>query len=258
MALPTFDGFSLQDDNYITEEIIYRTIPARSVEMEQITRRPGTKILGSEFGARKVLLKGHIIADSATDLQSKIDAIHSNITRKEEGVLTIESGRTGTALVSSVGIMDPHYAQDYVPFEIEMVMPDPFFYGSQQTVSVTVTSGVSSVSFNTVISGSAYAEPTIVYTAPGTSGYTTTSGISIEYTPTAEILTWSGTSTNTLAYNSSVTFNYADYSILEGLNEVDIEGVFARWEPITTSFIVTFSGTAQGGSIDFSYQPRYL
>ena len=137
-------------------------------------------------------------------------------------------------------------------------MADPFFYGDQLTISVPVASGTVTKNITVTVSGTAFAEPVITYTAPGTSGLTTTAGIVIEYGPTGEKVTWSGTSTTSLGYGSSVSFDYLNQRILENTSEVDIEGVFARWEPETSTFTTTFSGTAQGGTINMTYSPRYF
>lgn len=259
MALPEFDGFSLQDDNYITSNIEYRTIPNRSTNVGKLARRPGTKLIAHDFAERRVRLSGSIVASSNSELQTLIDNLHKNVTRKDEGILTIESDRTATAVVTNVVIADPGYTNDYVPFEMEFLMPDPFYYGNEQTIEITVVSGTSSINETITISGSYAAEPTIKFFADGTTGQTTLSGILIDYGPTGERLTWSGTgATTTLAYGGSVTFDYFNQQILESGIAVDIEGVFVNWEPEETNYTVTFSGTTQGGTLQFSYQPRYL
>jgi hypothetical protein len=258
MGYPTFNGFDLQDDNYITSEIEYRTSPSRSLDYERLSRRPGVKLFSSDFAERKVSIKGYVIANGATDLRSKIDALHKNVTRPDKGTLIIDGERWGTAILTSVGIADPHYTQDFVPFEIELLMTDPFWYGSQQTVVLPVTSGTTTLTTSITISGSVFAEPQIVYRAPDGTGSTTTSGIIVEYAPSGEKLTWSGTSSPTLAYGSSLTFDYINQRITEDSTVADIDGVFARWEPEALSFQTTFSGTALGGQLEFIYNPRYL
>jgi hypothetical protein len=173
--------------------------------------------------------------------------------------LVIDDDRTGTAVPLTVTIADPHYAQDFIPFEIEFLMTDPFWYGTQQVVAWNVGAGTSSQAYSVTVSGSVFAEPSLTYEAPAGGGQTTTSGVIVEYSPTSETVTWSGTGvTPNLAYGSAVKFDYAHHKILEDTNEVDIEGVFSRWEPGATAFTVTWSGTAAGGTLEFAYQPRYL
>lgn len=256
---PQFDGFSLQDNNFIVEEVEYRTTPKRNIESSQITRIPGIKVLASEFGERKVMMRGYIIGTSRNELRQHIDDMHRNITRKDSGLLFMESDRSAHSVVESVTIGDPHYSQTMVPFEIAMVLPDPFFYGAQQIVTIPVVSGTFTETTTIMISGSVFAEPQITYVPPTSTGYSTTSGISIYYVSTAERVTWSGTLGNTkLAYGTSLTFDYSDHSVFEGIQEVQPQGVFSRWEPEESSFITTYSGAATGGTLQFAYQPRYL
>jgi len=256
---PTFDGFSLQDDNYIIEEIVYRNSPSRSLDSQKIARRPGSKLVATDFAEKTISIKGSIVASSADELQTLIDNLHTNITRKESCLMFITVDRLAEVTVQSVGVGDPHYAMDYVPFEIELLMNNPFFYGMQQIVTYNIADGTSSMTDTITISGSVFAEPSITYNAPAGTGYTTTSGIIITYNNTGEVITWSGTGGHTsLAQSSLVQFDFDDHRIVEGITETAIEGVFARWEPGLQTFQVTFSGTAQGGTLNFVYQPRYL
>lgn len=259
MANPTFGTFSLQDSNYITSDIEYRTIPARDIVLEDIARKPGKKVLSQEFVERRIRLAGWILGDDSDDLITKIDDLHTNVTRKTSGTLSIDADREIEAFVSLVAIAEPHFTQNTVPFELEFVAAEPFFKGTQQTASVTTTSGTTEPQTQQItitVSGSVFAEPSITYNAPAGSGSTTTSGIIVEYGPTGEKVTWSGS--NTLAYGDLVTFNYANQSILEGATSISPTGAFSRWVPVITDFTVTYSGLAQGGSLDFVYRPRYL
>lgn len=258
-SYPKFEGFSLQNDNFIMSEIVYRTIPTRQIESDKILRRPGVKVLSANFSLRKIQMRGSVVADTISDLRDKIDLFHKNVTRKESGVLYVESDRSAIALVDSVAIGDPFYSQTFVPIEIDFFMADPFFYGAQQVVDITITSGVLSQNETITISGSVFAEPNITYYSPVNTGYTTTSGISITYGETAEILTWSGSLGNTtLAYNDTILFDYTSHLISEGTTPVTPKGTFAQWNPGVQTYTVTFSGAAQGGTLRVAYQPRYF
>jgi len=256
----SFNSFSLQDNNYITSTVKYRSSPSRDIVTEKIARKPGVKLLATEFGPREISIDGYIIGSDSSNLVTLIDNLNSNVTRDTLGTLIVESGKEIQALVSNLDIPDPHYTQSMVPFAIKFLAPDPFFYGNQQTVSLTVTSGSTqprTQSVSLTISGTVFAEPTISYTAPGSSGYTTTSGIIIEYESTGETTTWSGGDIG-LAYGQFVTFDYGNSILLEGSTELEAAGVFPRWEPGATAFTVTYSGGVQGGTLAFVYRPRYL
>ncbi|HLA88484.1 MAG TPA: phage tail domain-containing protein [Anaerolineales bacterium] len=263
MATPQFGTFSLQDTNYVTENVEYRTIPVRDLIMENIARKPGKKLLSTEFAERRIRLAGWILGTDSADLLTRIDNLHTNVTRKTSGTLTVDANREIEAIVASVTVAEPHYTQSAVPFELEFLAAEPFWKGPQQTVTLTVASGTGephTQSFAITISGTVFAEPSIIYNAPTGTGWTTTSGIIIEYEPTGEKVTWSGSNAAnpTLAYGSLVNFNYQDYRVIEGAAETDHTGVMARWEPGETNVNITYSGQAQGGQVGFIYRPRYL
>lgn len=260
MASPTFDGFSLQDSTYITTRIDYRSIPNREVSLEDVSRRPGKKLISQEFGEKRIIMAGYILGDDASDLRTNIDTFHSNVTTKNSGTLVIDPNREIEAVVASMVVSDAHYAQSIVPFELEFIAAEPFWRGNELTASVTVASGTSNKSITTVISGTVFAEPSITFTSdsgevPG--GNTTTSGIKITYDSTGEFTAWSG-GANSLPYSDFVKFDYENQVITEVATVINPRGVFMRWQPGETTFTVTFSGTTQGGAIDITYQPRYL
>ena len=260
MPNPSFGTFNLQTDNYIVSNIEYRTIPTRDIVLENIARKPGKKIISEEFIERRIKMAGWILGSDSTDLITRIDNLHNNVTRKTSGTLSIDANREIEAIVASVSIGDPHYSQTMVPMELEFIASEPFFKGPQQTVSLTVTSGNTSnttKTFTITISGSVLAEPSITYNAPAGTGTTTTSGVIIEYSPTAETVTWSG-GNNGVAYGSFVKFDYVNQLVLEDSTKIEAAGVFSRWEPGSTNVTATFSGGVQGGTLDFVYRPRYL
>lgn len=254
-----FNNFSLQDQNYIVTELIYRSAPTRVLEAQKITRRPGIQYVENEFGERKINIQGAILGNSASDLQDKIDALVQSVVRVSSGLFQTDNGRTINSVVENFSVSDPHYTQSYVPYTMDLVCLDPFFLGNQQTISLTVASGISSMTIATTISGSVYAEPNLTYYAPAGSGNTTTSGIYIANGLTGEVISWSGTGgTNRLKYSDVINFDWNNQVIIKNLANVEPDGVFFRWEPIDTTFTVTFSGTTQGGTLELTYQPRYI
>lgn len=260
MANPTFNGFSLQDDNYITSRVEHHTAPARGVRLAKITAQPGSLQLGEEFGEKRIKLSGHILGSDAIDLRSKIDDLNKNVVKEVAKTLTIDSNRSYTATCSQSVISDPAYAVDYVPFELEFICADPFAYGDTHNVNWTVASGTTTTTKTVTISGSVFAEPTITFTSVGTSGYTTTSGIRLAHTNSGTFTAWSGTiSGPKLAYGNFVAFNYGNQTVTTSGVSHDYSGnMLSRWEPEPNEFTVTFSGTTQGGTLALAYQPRYI
>jgi len=228
-------------------EITYRTIPVRDLVMEAITRKPGKKLISHEFAERRIKMAGFILGTDETDLTTKIDALHSNITRKESGILSIDANRSIEATVASVAIGDPHYAQNIVPMDIEFVATQPFYMGTQQTVTIAIPANTITQTITLTVSGSVFAEPTIIYSAVAGTGESNVQRIDIEYDPTGETLTWSGGG-DPLDLGSYVKFDYNSQIILEGAAEIEPSGVYSRFEPGARDIILTFQGTTTSTS----------
>lgn len=255
----TFDGFSLEDSNYIISELDYKGGPRRDLIAQKTSRRPGVKYTNTEFSERTIRMSGFILGSSVSDLKDKIDNMFKNVVRKPEGTLSIDSDRSISAISSNVIIQDSHYNQTFIPFELEFKSTEPYWKGAQQTIDLVLVSGTGSFTYSTTISGSAFAEPYFTYSAPAGSGDTTISGISIAYGLTGQSVTWSGTgSTNAVQYSDVIQFDWAHQIITRNQANEEPFGVFARWEPGDTSFTVTFSGTTVGGTLQMAYQPRYF
>ena len=227
----------------ITTDIEYRTIPSREITLESIARKPGKKFLNEEFGERRIRLSGFIEGSSASDLITKIDDLHTNVTRKKIGTLSIDANRDIQALVASVAIAEPHYSQTIVPMSLEFVAAEPFFQGTQQITVTSVPEGTGSITITTTISGSVFAEPTITYTPKGGTLNTNIYRIDISYDTTGEEVTWSG-GNHALNNADSIAFDYTNQIITEGTSEIEASGVFARFEPGSTNLTVTYYSTS--------------
>lgn len=255
----TFEGFNLQDANYIISDIQYRSSPSRILEAQKRARHPGVHYTETEFAEKKIGIQGSILGSSATDLQSKIDGLYKGVVRQQSGTLSIESGRTISAIVSDVQIEDAHYNQTYVPFSLEFTALEPFYSAEAVTVTLTIVSGTTSRTDTLTISGSAPAEPTVTYTAPTGSGSTTVSGVRITYVSTAQTATWSGyAGVSELSYSDYLTFDWGTQFISRNGTKEQPSGTFPLWEPGDRQITTTFSGTAPGGTLVFSYSPRFI
>lgn len=261
MALPTFNGFSLQDSNFITERIVHKGYASREVIRGKVNRREGIKLLATEFGEKEIRISGVIIAASPSDLQTKLDDMKKNLT-VEEGNLIIEQGRTYLATVESVAVPDEHYNQTRAPFDITFVCSNPFAEGDLLTVTQPVLSGIFTFSGLVNISGTLFARPTIVYTPPSQVGSTYIRSIDLYHVPTGQTVTVSGFGSGALTglgYQNSVTINLDNFTSLEGTSSINNTGAFPRFDPGNNNYTLTVSGRAfPGGSVTLSYKPRYL
>jgi predicted phage tail component-like protein len=260
MSLPTFNGFSLQDTNFITERVVFKGYGDRGVIRAKANRREGIKLLASEFGEKEVTLEGVLVAASVADLQSKLDDMKKALTA-EEGDLVIETDRTFHATVTDLAIPDEHYNQSKTDWSVTFVCSQPFAEASQLMAVTPVTSGVFTFSGSVNISGTLFSRPVIIYTpptGPGT-GNTRISTMSIYHVQTGQTATVSGFGSSAgLDYSNVVTINMDTFTALEGSSDIGTSGSFPRWEPGINTYTVTVSGRFPGGTITVQYQPRYV
>lgn len=264
MAFPEYNGFSLNDINrtgVIASRVNINSTPDRQIEIEKVSRRPGGRVLNSEFDIRKIQIEGYIMGNSSLDLQNKIDNLNSHVTSQNEGLLAVSTDRQGTALVSKVNIDENPYNTDYVPYSLDLIMPDPFFYGGQNTATFTLPSGETSVTTTVTISGSYYCLPTLTIDVLDDTGPTATTRIDVIYGSTNEIITWSGASgEENISYSDILQFDFNGQIITRNSEIQNSKGAYADFYPGERSLIVTFSGAGDwpGGDATISYQPRYL
>ena len=257
MALPTFNTFSFNDDNFITERIFFKGWGDRAITRAKVNRREGIKLLSTEFGQKEVTLAGIVVANSATQLQSLLDNFKKELT-DEEGDLIIETGRTFKASVQNLVIQTQHYNQSVAPWEVTFVSTDPFAEGSLLSVTEVVPSGLLTFSGFVNISGTLFARPTIVFNPAGASGNTNINNMVINHIPSGQDITVSGFGAGGLDADQDVTINYDNLSVLQGSTAKDNTGSFARWEPGNNNYTITVSGIHVGGTVTLSYRPRYL
>lgn len=259
MANPTFNNFSLNDSNFITERVTFKGYGDRAVVRANLSRREGIKLLNTEFGQKEIEVSGVVVTSSATDLRTKLDNMKKALT-KEEGNLVIETGRTWKATVLNLAVPDEHYSLSKAPFSVTFVCSNPFAEGSLLTTIQNVSSGVYVFSGSINISGTLFARPTITFIPPTspTTGDTNINKVTLSHTSSGQEITVSGFGAGGLDFPDSIAFNMDELSVLVGGSTFDITGAFPRWEPGTNAFTITVSGYHVGGTVKVEYKPRYL
>lgn len=257
---PSFNGFSFNTTNWITERIQFKGFASREVIRGKINRREGVKLLATEFGEKEIILEGVVVASGINHLQFLLDSMKTAVTI-EEGNLVLENGRTFVATVKNIDIPDEHYSQSKTNFRVTFVASQPFATGAVLQAVTNVTSGIFTFSGTVNISGSLFARPQIIYTPPtGKTGETLIRRLDLYHVPTGQTTTVSGMGSGTSAlYQNQLTINLDNFTTLEGVNLINTTGGFPRFEPGVNTYTVTASGRAfPGGTITIYYQPRYL
>lgn len=256
----TFDGFSLSDDNFITERVVVKGFANRALNTAKINRREGIKLIGTEFTSKEIEVDGNVIADSASELQTLLDNLKKAL-QTEEGNLVVDN-RTYRATVSSLAIADEHYNLSKAPYSITFVCSDPFATTDQVSVTLQVSSGRATVSGQITISGTFFARPAVVYIPPAAQGDTLIKSMRLYHTNTGQTTLVSGFNNNSqggLRYQDQLTFNLEQFSAYEGNSLLDTTGSYPKWQPGVNNFTMSPSGVAfPGGQVRVVYQPRYI
>lgn len=255
----TFNGFSLDDSNFITERITFKGFAKRTLSAGGIARREGIKLLDTEFKEKIIVLDGAVIADSASELQTLLDSMKKSFT-EEEGNLILEAGRTFAATVKSLIIPDEHYNQSKTDFRVEFICSKPYAAGSQESAVIDIPSGIFTISGTTTISGTLFNRPVFVYTPAGQStGNTLIGQLELFIAQTGQTVTVSGFGSGLgLDYLNPVTIDLDTFSALEGSNVIDASGGFQEVEPVTIDFTLTANKVFPGGTLEISYNPKFL
>lgn len=252
MANPMFEGFSLQDDTYITEQVNYRTRAKRRLQTEEIARRIGNKLINSQIQEKVIEITGMIVASTSSGLQSAVDDLQQNLSIVE-GDLVIDDGRTFVATCESLNIPDRRFTQTHVRFEAQFVCSQPFATGNQLSGGFVIPSGINSLTISTTISGTVTNRPTLTLVLPSGTGVSPIVEVDVQHVQTANTVTVSGT----LNYTNDLVFNYDAFTVSEAGTTKDYVGQFDNLGPGSTSLTVTVSGQNDGIRGLLEYNPRY-
>jgi predicted phage tail component-like protein len=260
MPTVTFNGFSLSDDNFITERVFHRSMAQRAIRKSRLNRREGIKILGTEYTEKQIEIEGNLIASSSTELQSLLDNMKKALS-SQEASLVIDD-RTYTATLESLGVPDEHYNLSKAPYSAVFVCSDPFAVVDTVSANINVPSGQFTISGMVLISGTFFARPTFTYTPPNNTGNTLIRRVDLYHVQTGQTVTASGFGSGALGglrYQNALVVDLDSFTVTEGGTVVDSTGGYQKFEPGTNNFTFTASGRAfPGGTLTVSYQPRYL
>ena len=240
--------------SYIVEEVSFKSVPNRTVFSVPISRRPGDKLTGVEWGNKSIQIKGRIFSTTTSGLRGNIDTLQQNFA-VQSLALSIDLDRTYTATLTKLDIPNLFYNQTMAQFDAEFLSVDPFSYANQVTVSGTVISGTLTYSGSITISGTVFAEPLLTINPTGANvGNSGIKNMTITHVPTGENITISGM----INYASPFTIDYNNFLTTNSGINTDYVGIFSRWEPGVVNYLITVSsGVLQGFNYTWQYQPRF-
>ncbi|MFA5174714.1 MAG: distal tail protein Dit [Candidatus Pacearchaeota archaeon] len=258
----TFNGQSLQDSYFLTKDIIYRNLPAKTLDIEPYSRRDGYRLVNSYYNQKDIVVSGTITRDTEANLKISIDTMKSLLS-VQEGNLDIGDGATTMRFVGSVAsieIPEEHYHITTVPFKITFRC-QPFGKTTSQTTLTRSISASSSSSFST--SGSAPTLPIFKWICVGTpSAPITQIALNVDFSPYSSTIT-----VPSLALDAEGDYLEIDVSAMTvkvshdggAATEIDYSGVFPFVGAGSNTYVVTITG---GGTFSLTetikYYPSYL
>ena len=249
----SFNTYSLQTSNIITERILHTSSPENDLQTMQRMRRSGSFLMSNYWIKKIINATGNILATSVSDLDSRIDELKENLVGEN---LNLDIGYAGgtrryRATIRRVEIEREHFHNNWCPFSIEFVCADAFGKDTSST-SVTQDSNTTSPFSKTfTISGSIGPYPII--TLDFVSGANVTV-IKIENTTTGDSMTI----TRAFSDAESLVVDCDGMTVKVDGTEIDFSGVFPEFIVGSNVLQVTVTGSPFDIDLDITYVSLYL
>lgn len=250
---PVFNSYPLQTDNIITKKVEFRTRAKRKIESEEIARRMGKKMISEQLQEKVIEISGIILGDSVSDLSSRVDEFHKELSKVEKN-LVIEGSRAYTATAERISIPDRSYSQTYVDFDVQFVVAQGFANDNLLTATTLLPSGNLTGNITTTISGTVDNRPLFRFVIPSGINPSSISYLNINNLATGNDLTVSG------VWNpgDTIVADFDNFQITKNGTVVDFLGAMDLIETGENTFGLTVSGANNGMNVDIEYRPRYF
>src|SRR3989304_5099748 len=175
MATPVqINSFSLQDSSInVTSIVLHDSGNEQQLNIMDIARRDGGKLISSNFTAKSISIEGIIKGTSQSDLETNIDSFKQNVYVTDGNLDISYAGgfRRYNINTQNIAITREHFHNTFAPFSINLVVLDPPFgqdIASAGASSTTLTEAFSvenltenSTSWDRTYLGTAKPKPTI-------------------------------------------------------------------------------------------------
>jgi hypothetical protein len=141
----TINSLSVQDSNFITDTIIYRNNPSKTLNTFQKNRNDGFVLQSQYYTEKNISVSGNINCSTEADLKTKIDTLKEAVSGDDEFNVDIDdAGNTMrfTCVLESLSIPEKHYHITNVPFSLSLKC-QPF---GKMTTAVTSTNSITNAS----------------------------------------------------------------------------------------------------------------
>jgi len=250
-----YGDLDLQNEIRITTKVNHRASPFRQMDIQNVSRRQGSKILGSEFTNKTIGIEGVIIAPTASSLVGLIDDMHKYLALEEQQ-LQLDDNRAYVATCTKVQIDEAQYSRSYANFDLEFICTNPFAEGNLRSVGFNIPASTTSITRPVTISGTIYAEPVVTLRTASGAGNSGITSVKVQHYETGNYVTVSGIFS---LGSIDTVINHDDNLVtLSGTNK-DFVGAFSRFPVGVNNLVVTLGGVnTYGATMYLTYNPRYL
>jgi len=249
----SFNSFSLQDTNYKTSEINHVSPPERVVDRLKLARAHGEAIVSDWYDTRKIIVSGSVLGSTASDLQSKLDAMLKALGEPEAN-LDIEYGaatRRYVATLERADIPKKSYNSKFVEFKLTFECSDPFGYATSASTLSEAAITTSPNTWSETISGSAPPLPVITITLNSATDVTI---IRFKNSTTDDEIIVGAT----YITGDELEIDTANKTVKLNGTEIDYIGVFPSFDVGSNSLRLEVTATAFNADVDIVYTPTYL
>lgn len=238
------NGTSLQTSSIVVNQIGDDSAPNQEVNLQQISRRDGAKLVSTVYQPKAITLTGRIKGTSLADLETNIDNF-KRLVSVTDGRLDIEYAGTVRRFVvscESIAIQRAHYHLTFAPFSVSLRVYDPPFGRNVSALGGNLAAnealsgtGITTQAYSSTVSfdGSATPKPVITFYIDTVGALTTID----ERVQGKKNLISVGT-----AFNSGdvLIIDTDNQQVLWNGRPINYEGVFPEYEVGDNTIISTF------------------
>ena len=116
----TYNGFSFQDTNWRTKDVIYQNLPKTVLDMEPLSRRDGFRLINTYYTDKEIHISGNVASDTEANLRTLMVAMKEALDTDQANLDIDDNGTTvrWNATVADINIPEEHFHITRLPFSI--------------------------------------------------------------------------------------------------------------------------------------------
>lgn len=253
-----FNGYSLQDSDTISSEILAFSAPARELVTFRTPRSDGGGWNGDFFRERRIKVSGIIKATTSALLETELDTFKKNMVTSRGNLDLKVNGEVRRIVATLENPQDMFmrrqgYHITFSPYDLTFLALEPMWHSIDYTERAS--ENVSQLAFtdDIEVTGSYKAQPVVVLIVEAATAVTAinftnnTNGDEIEITPSGGF-----------SVGDVLIVDAEEKSVMLNGVEIDYDGVFPELEIGTNNYTITTTGTSVQYTATVKYRETYL